>query len=215
MSLMGLETLYNTYVRPFADPISEAPQGMETGPVEAGAAAGKRGGPAVRRKKLEKGYTGLLEDSIGAHRLYPSRSSQHHTPPHSFEVKATLISGDDRSFASGRKKRWGYTPPRTRSAIPAGRTATVSVGRRDHPARSRAVGSGQAGGWIEAGWREWCLHSKSQSATTNHPVVPRQTIRETACSCFKYVGGEKVGAREEQARRQVSFSCYSLVRVHH
>lgn len=77
MSLMGLETLYNTYVRPFADPISEAPQGMETVPVEAGAAAGKRGGPAVRRKKLEKGYTGLLEDSIGAYRLNPSCQSQY------------------------------------------------------------------------------------------------------------------------------------------
>ncbi|RSH92742.1 hypothetical protein EHS25_008188 [Saitozyma podzolica] len=120
MSLMGLETLYNTYVRPFADPVSEAPQGMETGPVEAGAAAGKKGGPAVRRKKLEKGYTGLLEDSIDL--LFPPAGP----PP-------TLWDGE--------------IIPLTQAQLAAAR--------------------------LEAGLKQ-----------------------------DGYVGGEKVGAREEQARRQ-------------
>ncbi|GFZ43330.1 hypothetical protein JCM24511_01050 [Saitozyma sp. JCM 24511] len=138
MSLMGLETLYNTYVRPFADPISEATQGMETGPVEAGAAAGKRGGPAVRRKKLEKGYTGLLEDSIDPLPL-------------------------------GERKDGGILPLVSDLLFPpAGPPPTLWDG-------------------------EIIPLSQEQLAAARLEAGLKQE---------GYVGGEKVGAREEQARRQ-------------
>ncbi|WOO85689.1 uncharacterized protein LOC62_07G009185 [Vanrija pseudolonga] len=64
ISLLHLDGLYNSYVRPYFDPVPETDD--EGGADGHGAAAGGRDKPVRPRKKqgLSKGYVGLLEDCI-------------------------------------------------------------------------------------------------------------------------------------------------------
>ncbi len=56
ISLLHLDTLYNTYVRPYAD----AEEDLDAhGPGQ----RGPRG--KEKRRKLERGYQGLIDDCIG------------------------------------------------------------------------------------------------------------------------------------------------------
>ena len=57
ISLLHLDGLYNTYVRPYFDPVPETDD-------EADAAARPR---AKKKQGLQKGYVGLLEDCIGTY----------------------------------------------------------------------------------------------------------------------------------------------------
>ncbi len=74
ISLLHLDSLYNTYVRPFADAIGpeedgvkdEAGDGMQIdgeGDIPSGAGGKKR--KKAKKAKLEKGYIHLIDDCIG------------------------------------------------------------------------------------------------------------------------------------------------------
>ncbi|ODO11870.1 hypothetical protein I350_00654 [Cryptococcus amylolentus CBS 6273] len=62
ISLLNLDTLYNAYVRPFADLPGESDQPNGVGGDD-GKGGGKKKGPPGRRK-MEKGYQHLVEDCI-------------------------------------------------------------------------------------------------------------------------------------------------------
>lgn len=66
ISLLHLDTLYNTYVRPFADlPGEEGQPGAGAGGNDAFQRGKKKGTSMPGRKKMEKGYQHLIEDCIG------------------------------------------------------------------------------------------------------------------------------------------------------
>lgn len=68
ISLLHLDTLYNTYVRPFADlPGDEGQPGAGAGADgnDAFQRGKKKGTSMPGRKKMEKGYQHLIEDCIG------------------------------------------------------------------------------------------------------------------------------------------------------
>ncbi|WVR05640.1 hypothetical protein IAU60_002662 [Kwoniella sp. DSM 27419] len=61
ISLLHLDSLYNTYVRPFADVVQQGDEG-DRKPVVDGGPGGKKG--QQKRRKMEKGYLHLIEDCI-------------------------------------------------------------------------------------------------------------------------------------------------------
>lgn len=66
ISLLHLDTLYNTYVRPFADlPGDEGQPGAGADGNDAFQRGKKKGTSMPGRKKMEKGYQHLIEDCIG------------------------------------------------------------------------------------------------------------------------------------------------------
>lgn len=66
ISLLHLDTLYNTYVRPFADlPGEEGQPGAGADGNDAFQRGKKKGTSMPGRKKMEKGYQHLIEDCIG------------------------------------------------------------------------------------------------------------------------------------------------------
>ena len=72
ISLLHLDTLYNTYVRPFADAIGPEDDGIKGGDDdvmqvdgEEHLAAGGKKRKKGKKAKLEKGYIHLIEDCIG------------------------------------------------------------------------------------------------------------------------------------------------------
>ncbi|EIW72852.1 hypothetical protein TREMEDRAFT_59018 [Tremella mesenterica DSM 1558] len=82
ISLLHLDPLYDTYVKPFADPISEdvtisGDGGAVGGEINSDDEGGKMKGTAKKKKraKLEKGYSHLLEDVIDP---TPLGEKQHH-----------------------------------------------------------------------------------------------------------------------------------------
>lgn len=65
ISLLHLDSHYNTYVRPYFDPVAETDDEAEVPR------------PRARKKQgLSKGYVGLLEDCIGAVRLRRSLTTR-------------------------------------------------------------------------------------------------------------------------------------------
>lgn len=66
ISLLHLDTLYNTYVRPFADlPGDEGQPGAGADGNDAFQRGKKKATSMPGRKKMEKGYQHLIEDCIG------------------------------------------------------------------------------------------------------------------------------------------------------
>jgi hypothetical protein len=62
ISLLHLDGLYNTYVRPYFDPVPETDD-----EADAGGGGGARPRKPQKKQGMSKGYVGLLEDCIGGY----------------------------------------------------------------------------------------------------------------------------------------------------